>query len=73
MSNRKLSRRSMLTLLVSVGGLAALAQPALKNQAIFTQKELRLSAPLKLQLTQLRADIAKNKYSFTVGATDVLD
>ncbi|MCX6367181.1 MAG: C1 family peptidase [Armatimonadetes bacterium] len=73
MSNKKLSRRSMLILLVSVGGLTALAQPALKNQAIFAQKELRLSAPLKLQLTQLRADIAKNKYSFTVGATDVLD
>ncbi|WP_309707162.1 hypothetical protein [Armatimonas sp.] len=59
--------------LLSLSGLAALAQPTLKNQAIFTQKELKLSAPLKLQLTQLRADIAKSKYSFTVGATDVLD
>ena len=45
----------------------------LKNQAIFTQKELRLPASLKLQLAQLRTDIAKNKYSFTVGATDALD
>lgn len=71
MKNRKLPLPSLVAVSLMAGllGAGALAQGGIA----FTQKELRLSPVLKQQLNTLRADIVKNKYSFSVGATDVLD
>lgn len=72
MTSHRFARWIVFTFLVLLPTLTG-ARPATAQEVDYDLRERRASSEIKELLTSLRADIRRNRYSFSVGYTEALD